>query len=282
MTCATNQLKIRVLLAMLAIFCCGLISSVQAQPIHHWTLDNTLADSGSVGGLDLSLNGGATLATDGDAGRPGQAGSLAIDGSNDAFARAANNGEPFNTDTSHTLVLWAKHDATTTPQRWISWGNCCQPPGNRRYFVGPGGGGYVDVGYISTTTADGPRPSGSWEHWAIVRDLPNETITYYRDATEVHSSDLGAIADVVEPFDPNVGSGDTNRELRIGNQFNDPSVGVEPVNGRLSDVAIFGIALDQSQIAQVMANGAASIPEPTSLMLLILGAAGLVQIRRQR
>jgi len=248
-----------VLQKTIAIVFLGLVSigTVQAQePIHYWSLNNTLVDSGTVGGLDLELSGGAAFATDGDAGRPGQTGTLTIDGETDAFARAANHGEPFNTDVTHTLVLWAKHDATTTPQRWISWGNCCQPPGNRRYFVGPGGGGYVDVGYITTTTADGPQPSGSWEHWAIVRDLSNETITYYRDAAEVHSADLGAIEDVIEPFNPNVGPGDTNRELRLGNQFNDPTNGVEPMLGRLSDVAIFDVALDVNQIQSIMQNGA--------------------------
>ena len=52
------------------------ITLVQAQdPIHHWSLDNSLSDTGTIGGLDLELAGGTGISPDGAAGLAGQAGS---------------------------------------------------------------------------------------------------------------------------------------------------------------------------------------------------------------
>lgn len=234
------------------------ITLVQAQdPIHHWSLDNSLSDTGTIGGLDLELAGGTGFSTDGDAGLAGQAGSLTINGTTNAFARAANHGEPFVTDMTHSVTLWARHDDISSTQRWISWGSCCIPGGpdfNQRYFAGPHSG-QLQIGYFDSGSSLGPLPTQSvWEHWAFVRDLGAETLTLYRNGTLVNSTIMAT-----QPTDilaDNGNPSDTTHELRLGNQFDDTAAGIEPMTGRLSDVAIFDVALDLNQITTIMQNGA--------------------------
>jgi len=272
------MLRTRFPIAIIAAsFCTCFVPTVQGQdirPIHRWSLDNSLADTGTVGGLDLSLAGllpgdEPFFQTDiPPISNNAPTNSLEFSGLTDSFARATNNGEPFTEDMTHTVVLWAKHDSfdELVAQRWISWGNCCNPPSNRRYFFGPGGGSKVDLGYISTTAADGPVPAiVQWDHWAAVRDLPNEKVFYYLNGVQVVEADVPAmIGDnfVIGPFDPAVGESDTNRELRVGNQFNDPTNAIEPLDGRLADLAIFDVALDAGQIQHVINNSAVSVPPP--------------------
>ncbi len=236
--------------------------------INHWKFDevsgSTASDSGS-NPLHLTLQGDAQFVTDGVRGQV-----LALDGVGDY---ANNSGQPFTSDITHTVAVWVNHfDAGNLSQRWISWGDV-----GARYFVGPfsGGGpspGRIHWGFGSASAffadPDAKPLQNTWQHWAFVRDGASASI--YLDGELIETLAV-----------PVSGSISTAGELRIGRQF---GTNFEYLNGRMDDLAIWDEALTAYQINQAMNLGAENylVPEPSSALLLITAALGVLTVLRMR
>jgi len=242
----------------------GIVNSTAPDLIHHWKFDEssgTAIDSGSVGGLDLTLVGNTSYSNDSPIGGRG----ISFDGSGDY---AFNLEQPFSADVSHTVTTWVLHDSPGGAQRWISWGNCCIPAGGtNRYFFGPDPSGGVDLGYVNITvdpTSGNRFPTqGQWEHWAVVRDLEAETVTFYRDGIVVGGS-VSVSNRSPARINP-AGLMDDAHQLRVGAQFNDPAP-TEFLDGRIADLAIYAGSLSIEQIANVKDLGAEFVSENSQLV----------------
>ena len=223
----------------------------RAELAHHWQLDGDLADRGSTGGLDLSLQGGTALISGATCSgiASGQTGCLDLNGATNTYA-FSDVGVPFTTEIDHTFMAWVFHD-TIKIQRWVSWGK--DVGGGGRYFIGPGTGIDVDMGYIQVGPG-GARTGhiaapGVWHHYALVANAGANTQQLFVDGFPTGTPGSLAATGTIDPAN----------QFRLGNQFDDPNSAIEGLNGKMADVAFFFETLDETQIQKAMNSGAQSI-----------------------
>ena len=259
------RMTLNVTLTALVLLSFCFTTEVQAGLINHWKFDGTGDDTGS-SDMDVTLLNGATYA----AGQFGQA--LSLDGVNDYANRAAS--APLTSDGNFTISLWANQlDASPVQQRYLGWG-----ASGARAFMGPysAGTGAITMGIGSTTitfsNASSIPQQNTWQNWTFVRSGTSASL--YLDGTLIQTLTSGIS-----------GSVNATAELHIGRQYG--SFG-EYFHGLLDDVAIWDEALELEQI-QNIANfgaqyfdGAPPVPEPSSILLIGLGALGLVRHTRRR
>ena len=216
--------------------------------IHHWKLDETTGKAIAedvIGGLNAVLKGNAVFTNDATRGQV-----MELDGDGDY---AANSGEPFTSDTTHTLGLWIKYisNPVTDNNRWISWGT-----GGARYFIGPWGGkvtagiGSANLTYTDTASL---LVTDTWQYWTFVREGTSARL--YLNGELVQDLTVGVSGAIA-----------TGGELRIGYQYTSD----EYVDGRMSDVAIWNVALTEKQIKYAMLRGAENYDYEPPLGTLIL------------
>ena len=106
-------------------------------------------------------------------------------------------------------------------------------------------------------------PVGEWHHIAAVIDGPDGVMRLYKDGVKVAAQDLMG-----------KGVSDTLSDLFIGHKdgYDHP---VDNFDGLMDEFFIFGTALDENQINNLM-NYNTTVPEPSTLILLATGALGLL------
>ena len=259
--------NITIVLALFVLLSTILTADLQAGLINHWKFDGTGDDTGS-NDMDVTLENGATYA-------PGQFGqALSLDGINDYANRP--NSAPLTSDGNFTISLWAyQNDPSPVQQRYLGWGIA-----GGRAFMGPyaAGTGAITAGIGSSTTitftdASATPLQNTWQHWAFVRSGTSASL--YLDGSLVQSLTVAIDGGTIS----------SANELHIGRQY---GAFAEYFDGLLDDVAIWDEALDAEQILNVVNFGAQNfdgvppIPEPSSLLLLGLGAFGLIRCHRSR
>ena len=212
-------------------------TSVEAGLTNYWSFDEASDASvaaDSVGTLDATLAPSAAFVLDAARGGP----VLDLDAARSEYA--SNPGEPFTSDTNHTVAAWVRHDDSgELHQRWISWGLS-----GGRYFLGPYNSGRVSAGIGASTTfaftdADATPVEGAWQHWAFVREGTSSRLYLNGNLVQTLTSSAS-------------GSINTSGQLAIGRQYN----AGEYLNGRIDDLAIWDEPLDATQIQNVMNYGA--------------------------
>lgn len=114
--------------------------------------------------------------------------------------------------------------------------------------------------------APGLSPLGEWHHFALTANSTATTV-YVDGAVYSTSSGIGG---VITPNSPG--------EVAIGRGFG----GSRMFSGGIDEVAIYGTALTQAQLlAHITAATTLPAPEPSTMMLLSLGALGLAKLRRR-
>ncbi|MCH8046621.1 MAG: LamG domain-containing protein [Planctomycetes bacterium] len=254
-----------VLLASLALVFGVFSAPAQAALVAHWTFDNeaggTVPDV-TGNGHDGTLQGGAALSSD-FAPATGSGKSLALSASNaeHLFVPA----DPGLDSQTFTLVMFL----------------------NRQ---GPGGGSYPrltsrqndrhetsirqdgTVAYYRTssnwrdTPANVPiaADTSDWTHLAYVHEAGVD-MKIYVDGVLVDTN-IPLSQDFVDTF------------MHIGNRHNN----VEGFQGLMDDVALYDEALGAEDIAQIATIGVNGIPEPSSIVLAVIGLLGCAALRRRR
>lgn len=144
-------------------------------------------------------------------------------------------------------------------------------PGNYELRTNNGGGA-LEFGWehddAGGFTFLGASPSGvpadDWSHIAFTA-TSGGTYTYYIDGLSIGSG----------PMPANFGTELNANPLYLGNRAD---LSTTEFHGLLDEVALWNEELSPSQISDVFQNG---VPEPSSALLALLGAAGLLARRRR-
>jgi hypothetical protein len=116
------------------------------------------------------------------------------------------------------------------------------------------------VSILTTTTAS----AGAWYHLVVTNDVVADQTRFYLNGAEV--------GDTGDHASQNVVFGATGMQIGAWD-------GARNLDGRIDEVAIYDSVLSPTDVANHFA--AASIPEPTGAIMLLLGGA-LCTIRRRR
>ncbi len=265
-------------------------STAPAALVAHYTLDDsepatTVLDSS--GGGNNATNSGQTFGVTGVAGTAIQAGN-GIANNSDLILGPSSATEDVIGNNARTVALWFNADSISPEMAVLGFG----AGSSRRQFIitvedlgteaGVGntialryGGG--NVGYNNGSDI----VTGTWYHVAFVYDgttLDFDTVdgtgfSAYINGTLMNSVD-GNKGQAGNPFNT------SSSELRIGNSSTDN----RGFNGKIDDVQIYDSALTAGEISQIYNNPGVAIPEPGSLMLVLVAGLGMVaiSIRRRR
>ena len=124
---------------------------------------------------------------------------------------------------------------------------------------------------------------GVWHHIVGVREADGSATLYVNGSGSNGGSGLASLAPD-GTVDATGGSGPDHVQNRINlgrNPFADPS-GDRAFNGHLGDVQFYHSALTGAEVSQLYNNPGTAIPEPSTLLLLVVGIVGLVGSSRRR
>lgn len=265
-------------------------STAPAALVAHYKLDDsepatTVVDSSGLG--NNGTNNGQTFGVTGIDGTGIQAGTGSAYNS-DRIEGPTSGTLGINDNNARTVALWLNADSIYSEMAVLGFG----AGSNRRQFIitvedlgteaGVGNSiglryGSGNVGYNNGSDI----VTGQWYHVAFVYDgttldfdSGDETgFSAYINGTMMNSVD-GNKGQAGNPFDT------SSTALMIGNS----STVNRGFNGKIDDVQIYDTALSASEISQIYNNPGVAIPEPGSLVLVLVGGLGVVtiSIRRRR
>lgn len=254
-------------LAMIAVTSCFLGSSVNAGLVGHWTFEegsgDTTADKSPSGTTGMITNaatggpgGGSVWVTD-----PVRGSVLGFSGADDGGFVRAGNIPRMTLENDFTWAFWAKQPVSNAQPNNIIMGNRFDENNvdfEPRQFIKftptkfewhMNGNGNDNMEYDDLSTI-----ADKWQHHAVVKSGAN--LTYYRGGEQANTQMITQALDVPQP-------------LFFGGQ----TVDGENWEGFLDDARIYDHALSAEEVA-------ALVPEPSSLVLVLIGLLGLLQRRR--
>jgi hypothetical protein len=243
----------------------AIVGNAKADLVAQWDFDNVNNVGQATQGSDLTAVGNAAYSASGKVG-----GALQLDGAGD-FLHLAGDALPTGIpagDSSFTIAAFIKTSAVNYRNGIVGWGGA-----NNGQFNGfrtarsddvaiPGGDGLVHYSWGSDAGYDALQPAtianGVWHHVAVTYDSATSTKQLYLDGAALGgavavASNLSVAAD----------------NFRLGTIHH--SAGDEDFNGLLDRVQIYNSALTGVQVASL-----ASVPEPSTLALLVAGSIGLL------
>jgi hypothetical protein len=164
-----------------------------------------------------------------------------------------------------TITAWAYEDSNGTSDFVANYGRIMVIDDGTAFQLESGASGDGELYTWARANAQWQVPWGigsavaplldQWEHWAVVYDGTN--LTVFRDGNTGPNGGVASQA-VSAPLGGYLGFQDA---IHIGSELGAPAN--RTWNGMLDDVAVFNIALSQSQVETVMAgNFSAFIPQP--------------------
>ncbi|MCH8046340.1 MAG: PEP-CTERM sorting domain-containing protein [Planctomycetes bacterium] len=273
-----SRLAVVFLVSVALVFGVFTSSSAHADLVAWYPFDGTAADA-SGSGHDGTLNGTAPtfIATGG-----AFDGYLSLPGVDEFVSTPDDPDFQFEMGTSWAASLWYRRDGVENDQGLITKGyhdNSRDP--NGYWQLQTRAGGFTldsrccsDGNPRSRIDGGGDHGNNEWNHFVVTRDVDNDEIRLYvNGARTVTHSPLAGSGDWAMGANPD--------PLVIGNHFNRFTV------GDFDDIGIWkGESLDDAQVALLFNGGVAAlvIPEPSSIVLILLGVMGLAGIvgRRRR
>jgi len=252
---------------VLALVLVAFAASAQASTIAHWTGDNTAADS-SGNGHHGTLVGGTTYGT----GVYGQA--FKFDGAND-----------YVTIPGNFPVDGALQPATISVAMWVnvvSGGGLQLIADGSHGGVGGNNGGWA-LQVSSTDKVDFAYGYGNqtFPHISSTTDIADGT--FHHVLAMMNGTHLRIFVDGIEDATPvaypatetPLASTANFGNVRLGSHY---SISTRALEGLIDDVRIFSNELPPAQIEAVLAG----VPEPSTLILAVLGLLSLGVTRRRR
>ncbi len=223
----------------------GMAGVMEAALIHQYDFTSGVNDS--IGGAHGVMYNGAVVS----------GGVLTLDGIND-YVQFSSHIVP--TSGSYTVALFAQQVAAQSGySEMISQGFS----GGPGFYIGESSGGTVRVSDSWTVTSVTFPSDLAQHHFAVTVDSSAGKSSLYID---------GLLAAFTNSAITTTLSGS---DTRLGRQFGDLS---EYFNGTIDDVRIYNTALSAAEIA----NLAAPVPEPATMLLMGTGLAVLAGVRRKK
>jgi len=238
--------------------------SAWADLIGHWGLDE---NSGNIANDTLGNHNGSLINYTSNSWTSGPIdGALGFDGSDDYVSM----GDVSAYENLEQITISA-------------WINLTQNVSDRHFVFGKEFVFKIDMEYQKVRFLLG----SDWDNWSGDRQTSQTTLslnqwyhvaaTYDGQYKRIYIN--GENTDTMyAPISGDIGS--SSHDVTIGSHYSSTDGYVKFFKGYIDDVAIFNEALSQEDIVNAMTNGAASIPEPCTLLLLGLG--GLMLRKRKK
>jgi hypothetical protein len=284
-------------LVALAIACSVLVSGARADLLALYRFEgSTTADvpgATKVGAFsgqtyDGTALGNASLSAN-VPGANGGSQSLALDGAGDYVDLPINSVNPFDTTQDYTITAWFRSTDSTNSVILSSGRGTVSTDHSMALFLKTAAtccdgftGLYTDnfyVNQVGTGTNQTPPINvfdGAWHFGAVTfNGATNTSTVYIRDGATFKSNSA-----VYDPAIPNIAL-DT---VRIGGSKNTTFPGDGDYLGNVDDVAIFNHVLSPAELGNVMVGdfSAYSVPEPSTMALAAMAAAGFALVARRR
>jgi hypothetical protein len=269
MSSIRDRIRASVFVAMIALFAAGPGKAGAGSLLAYYPFDGNGADA-SGNGYNLSLFGGVGFAS----GLFGEA--LDLHHNNAQYAARSVSNSAFNFGSNNfTVSIWVNFNNTSGEQTLIEKWDGAGGPGwtltkpsdnSLRFATSFAPDGVLNSTSLSITT-------GTWNDVVVRRDGSTWTMDFDGQVVATATS-TDAIAAASDPL--LIG----RRDAADGRDFS--------VNGRLDEAAIWNVALSDAQVTTLWNGGIgtpanlviSSVPEPSSVVLLLMGLAGAARVRR--
>lgn len=273
-----NTVLISVLLMAIGL----MIPSAQGSLIGHWALDEgsgTTALDSSGNNYDGTISGGATYTT----GAPGFGDALDFNGSSNEVLVPHQSALNL-VDTDYTIAFWTKWggaNAGGTGQNmaamdsgWNGWYIGLEGAvGSEKLKLGHlsgkdpwGGAPKSTLWYVDTNDFNLNDNIDQWAHVAVVYSKTASNCDLYIDGSHVASNYTGYA----------ISAHPTAEALSLGS-YGRYTPSLNYYNGALDDFRVYNNALSAGEVAEL-----ATVPEPSSIVMLCAGLLGLVMAYRRR
>ncbi len=232
------------------------------------TSGNAVDTSGSANSHEAVWNAGSSYSDAGDSNYNFE-NSLYLDGSDSNYLTVSDHSD-FNFANGLTIIMWIKPlktDGLTMLHKWRLVG---EPYSNSifTFIVDTTGVMQVQTQPNPTSPVDVQSTTGvisdEWQQVATTYDPIAEVWTIYHNGYEVYSQPVSGTLN------------DSPNDLFIGHN---PNYAPSAYYGWMDEIRLYDTALDSSLIlAEFQATSA--IPEPASILLVLIGVTGLVRRKR--
>ncbi len=254
----------------------ALTGTANAALVAHWELNETSGTTATSTvnspAADGTLNGNAAFGGAASP-APGSTASLSLGGGNASHGMQADKAAMF-VDGSFSVATWLYATSTPSVPGFLGVVDATVGGYHHNYQLRAINGDFnfkiTDQNGNNAGAWGGTVPLNEWVHVALTFDHTSGVAKIYENGIETGTATMPAFTGFSLAEQDTAGIGDFS--------------GGDNPNGLMDDVAVWDETLSETQIANVIANGAAgyNVPEPATMSLLLLGGLGVLARRRRR